>query len=203
MKRSGRGSLPQPKARRRTPFTMVRDPDGFYPRPIISRSRRSPRMTTRMDPLRTEELTRYAHPRQSEQALRHARGHLDSSSTRESFFEVQPEHYAQNILVVGFCPTQRVSQCRHRSQPAPGPRRSAGHQCQRSRAARFVRFCDCIQHPGRHLRGRARFPARHVGQEHNGDHQATEPSCSTPSAEATVPKAHNHHPQGLRRRLRS
>ena len=29
------------------------------------------------------------------------------------------------------------------------------------KAARFVRFCDCLQHSDRHLRRRARLPARH------------------------------------------
>ena len=68
------------------------------------------------------------------------------------------------------------------------------------KAARFVRFCDCLRHPDRHLRRRARLPARHragIRRPDQARRQAPVRLCRGDGAEGD-----RHHPQGLRRRLR-
>ena len=72
------------------------------------------------------------------------------------FFEIQ-EAFAKNI-VTGF---GRI-EGRTVGFVANQPMVLAGvlDATPRRKAARFVRFCDCLQHPDRHLRRRAGLPAR-------------------------------------------
>ena len=74
--------------------------------------------------------------------------------------------FAQNI-VVGF---GRVDGARSAWWPTSRcTSRAAWTSTPAEKAARFVRTCDCVQHPGADVRGRARLPARHragVGRDH-------------------------------------
>ena len=56
------------------------------------------------------------------------------------------------------------------------------------KAARFVRFCDCLQHPAGHLRRRARLPAR-APTRSTAASSSTAPSCSTPSPRPPCPRS--------------
>ena len=69
-----------------------------------------------------------------------------------------------------------------------------------TKAARFVRFCDCLQHSDRHPGRRSGLHAGHGKQEYGGliKHGA---KLLFAYAEATVPKITLDHPQGLWRRV--
>ena len=68
------------------------------------------------------------------------------------------------------------------------------------KAARFVRFCDAFDIPDRHVRRRARLPARHQP----GIRRADQARRQAPVRLLAVHRAagHRDHPQGVRRRLR-
>ena len=87
---------------------------------------------------------------------------------------------------------------RHRRQPAGAPRRHARHR--RVGEGGAVRaLLRRLQHPARHVRGRAGLPARHaagVRRHHPARRQAAVRVRRGDGAED-----HGHHAQGLRRRL--
>ena len=89
---------------------------------------------------------------------------IGKSLDEGEFFQVQPKH-AGNIL----CGFGRI-EGRTVGVVANQPMVLAGVLDINSskKAARFVRFCDCLQYPHCHLRGRSRLPPRHVSQEHGG-----------------------------------
>jgi propionyl-CoA carboxylase beta chain len=82
--------------------------------------------------------------------------------------------YAKNIIV-GFAPHRRAQRWASSANQPHGAGRLPRHRAQSSKAARFVRFCDCLQHPAGDLRRRARLPARHrpgVRRHHQARRQA-------------------------------
>ena len=112
------------------------------------------------------------------------------------FFEVQ-EHYAKNI-VVGFARINGRPVGIVANQPAV----LAGClDIDAEREGRALRaLLRLLQHPARHLRRRARLPARHrpgVRRHHHARRQAALRVRRGHRAEG-----HGHHAQGLRRRLR-
>ena len=112
------------------------------------------------------------------------------------FFEVQRE-YAQNIIV-GFA---RLGG-RSVGIVANNPAHLAG--CldidASIKAARFVRFCDLLQHPARDVRRRARIPARH-GAGVRRHHQARR-EAPVRILRGDRTQGDGDHAQGLRGRLR-
>ena len=135
-------------------------------------------------------------PRESEQALRHQGDHPRASSTTGTSSRSH-EHYAQNI-VVGFARLDGRAG-RHRRQPAGASRRLPRHRrVDEGRALRAL--LRLLQHPARHVRRRARLPARHrpgVRRHHQARREAALRVRRGDGAED-----HGHHAQGLRRRLR-
>ena len=110
-----------------------------------------------------------ARARVARQALRH--GELVRLVVDDGdFFEVH-EHFAGNI-VVGFAPERPAR--RHRRQPAARARRRARHRLVgEGRAIRAL--LRRVQHPARHVRGRARLPPRHapgMGRHHPARREA-------------------------------
>ncbi len=114
----------------------------------------------------------------------------------EEFLEVQ-ELFAPNI-VVGFGRVEGQLG-RRRGQPADAVRRHPRHR--RLREGRAVRpLLRRLQHPGADLRRRPRLPARHrpgVERHHPPRRQA-----DLRLRRGHRPAGHDHHPQGLRRRVR-
>ena len=111
------------------------------------------------------------------------------------FLEVH-EHYARNI-VCGLVPPGRLLG-RHRRQPAGSAGRGAGHRVLGEGGALHPHLRR-LQHPDHHLLRRARLPARHhagVGRDHPPRRQA-----AVRLRRGDGPQDHDHHPQGLRRRL--
>ena len=99
---------------------------------------------------------RHHRARRAEQALRHARGHHQGRGRRRvpgDHAELGRQHPHR------LCPAGRP-QRRHRGEPARRAGRRAGHQRQREGGA-LRPLLRLLQHPDRHLRGRARLPARH------------------------------------------
>ena len=110
------------------------------------------------DPARREEKLASDHPQRPQQALRHEARCWRWSWTAAAFFEVQPL-FAPN-MIIGFARLDGHVI----GLVANQPRDLAGVlDINASRkGARFIRFCDCVQHPDHHLPGRARAscPAR-------------------------------------------
>ena len=111
------------------------------------------------------------------------------------FFELQPE-YAKNILI-GFARMEGQTVGIVANQPlvlAGCLDIKSSHQGGALRA-----LLRCLQHPGGHLRGRARLHARHIAgvrRHHQARRQAA--VCLRRMHRA---EDHRDHPQGLRRRL--
>jgi propionyl-CoA carboxylase beta chain len=127
-------------------------------------------------------LARHAGAGQPQQALRH-QGADPQRSDDGDFFELQPD-YAKNI-VIGFGAHGRLADGRHRRQPAAGAGRLPGHQ-ELDQGGALRALLRRLQHPGGHLRRRARLHARHR-QEYGGiiKHGA---KLLYAYAECTVPK---------------
>ena len=138
---------------------------------------------------------RHPDPRRAEQALRHQAAHRGAWWTTGASSRCT-QHFAPNI-VVGFA-RFGGPQRGHRGQPARGARRLPRHR--RLGEGRALRaLLRRLQHPARHLRGRARLPARHrpgVRRHHPPRRQA-----ALRLRRGHRAQDHRHHPQGLRRRL--
>ena len=112
------------------------------------------------------------------------------------FFEVH-EHYARNLRLRLRPPRWPLD--RRRGQPALAAGGGAGHRVFREGRALHPHLRR-LQHPHPHLLRRPRLPARHhagVGRDHPPRRQAALRLCRGDS-----PQDHDHHAQGLRRRLR-
>ena len=111
------------------------------------------------------------------------------------FFEIQ-ESYAKNI-VTGFARVEGRTVGIVANQPMvlAGVLDSDASR----KAARFVRFLRCVQHPDHHLRGRARLPARHVAGIWRADQAWGQAAVCLFRGHGAA--RHGDHPQGLRRRL--
>ena len=122
-------------------------------------------------------------PRGSREALRHEGAHRGGGRRPplpRGARPLRPEHRGRLRPLRG---TKRGD----RGQPARGPRRLPGHR--RLRQGRPLRaLLRRLQHPPRHLRGRAGLPARHRRRSSAGS-SATAPSCSTPTPKPPSPRS--------------
>ena len=190
--RSGVAHLAAPRrgrgARRRRGGSSATCPQnnlGDAPRGSTSRSGRPTRRRTRRD-----------RPRRSVASPTTCTTSSSASSTTATFLEIQPG-WAPNIIV-GFARLGGRSVGIVAQQPAVLA--GALDIDASTKAARFVRTCDCFNVPLRHLRRRAGLPAgRRPGARR--DHP--------PRREAAVrllrgdgPEADGHHAQGVWRRVR-
>ena len=132
----------------------------------------------------------------AEHPLRHERGHPQPSSTTASSSSTSPT--GRDRSRVRLRPARRPAG-RRRRQPADDPRRRARHR-QLGEGGPLRADVRRLQHPARHVRRRARLPARRrpgVRRHHPPRRQA--PLRLLRGHGAPHP---GDHPQGVRRRLR-
>ena len=139
---------------------------GDAPRGIDDRSGRSTRRGTRRDRARRPVA-----------AVRHARRHRAASSTTATFFEIQPA--GRRTSSSGFARLGGRSVGIVAQQPAVLA--GALDIDASTKAARFVRTCDCFNVPLLTLRRRARVSCRASTRSTAGS-SATARSCCTPTA---------------------
>ena len=154
-----------------------------------------PRVAAHRRPIQAGPGARPRRPRQLQQALRHARRRPLRGRRRGVLRgprALRPQHHLRLLA------PERL-RGGNRRQPAQSARRRARHRLvDEGRAVRA--HLRRVQHPDHHAHRRARLPPRYhagVGRDH------------PPRREAPVrllrghrPEDHDHHPQGLRRRLR-
>ena len=173
---------------------------GPHPRaallPALEQPRRSRPSDTTDDPAdREDPALDTPHPRRSQQALRHEatssrRWWTTAASSRCTSTSPRTSWWASPASAA-------AASASSANQPAvpgglPGHRRLDQGGALRPLLRR-------LQHPARHLRGRARLPARHRPGVRR--HHPARGEAALRLRRGHRPQDHGHHPQGLRRRL--
>ncbi len=100
------------------------------------------------------------------------------------FFELQPDHAANIIIGFGRVEGRTVGVVANQPTVLAGV---LDINCSK-KAARFVRFCDCVRDPDPDLRRRPRLPSRHRSRNWAGS-SSTAPSCSSPMPRRPCPRS--------------